>query len=233
MAPPARDKRNFPLSLAPDSEVAGTPGSDPPPPSRLTLDDTQLLSALRDGDPRAAAAFHDRVRPQVGRTIARLLGRRDADSEDLAQLALIELVTTIDRFRGDCSLDSWTSTVTARVIFKHIRRRQTERRIFSAGAGTEVDEVVPVSSRYGGREVMLRSVMRRVRKHLDAMDENKAWTFLLHDVCGYDLQEIAEITGASTSAAQTRLTRGRRELHERIAADPELANLMEELEPMP
>jgi RNA polymerase sigma-70 factor (ECF subfamily) len=219
------DKRR-PLWLAQPSGPSR--GSSPPAAPRPTLDDAQLLTALREGDARAATAFHDRVRPQVDRTIARLLGRRDSDAEDLAQLAMIELVTTIDRFRGDCSLDSWSSTVTAHVVYKHIRRRQTERRVF---AGADVDEVPPQSTRHGGHDAMIRSVMRRVRVHLDAMDEAKAWTFLLHDVCGYDLQEIAQITSVSVSAAQTRLTRGRRELHERIAADPELANLLEEMEP--
>ena len=49
----------------------------------------------------------------------------------------------------------------------------------------------------------------------------------LHDVYGYDLREIAEITGASMTSTQTRLVRGRLEVHDRIAADPELANLLE------
>jgi RNA polymerase sigma-70 factor (ECF subfamily) len=222
MVPPLPEPRRPKLWLA-----ASRSGPVEPSPPSPTLDDAQLLNALRAGDTSAATAFHDRVRPQVDRTVARLLGRRDADMEDLAQLAMIELVTAIDRFRGECSLDSWCSTVTAHVVYKHIRRRQTERRIFS---GTDVDDVAPAAStRHGAREAMIRSAMGRVRRHLDAMDEAKAWTFLLHDVCGYDLQEIAQITGVSVSAAQTRLTRGRRELHERIADDPELANVLEEM----
>jgi RNA polymerase sigma-70 factor (ECF subfamily) len=77
---------------------------------------------------------------------------------------------------------------------------------------------------------MVRNVLRRVVDVLEALDQAKAWSFVLHDVFGYDLREVAQITGASVSAAQTRLVRGRREVHERIAADPELARLVESLE---
>ena len=192
------------------------------------FDDSELLASLRKGDPLAATALHDRVRPQVDRTIRRLLGPGDFDHEDVAQLAMIELVSTIDRYRGDCSLDSWTTTITAHVVYKHIRRRRTERRIFGA---LDADLLAETRSPTRiGREAMVRNVMLRVREHLDRIDEAKAWTFVLHDVCGYDLREIAKITGVSVAAAQTRLVRGRREVHERIASDPELANLMESME---
>jgi RNA polymerase sigma-70 factor, ECF subfamily len=204
------------------------PGDAPAPPPPPALDDSELLSALRRGEASAAASLHDRVRPVVDRTIRRLLGAGDMDCEDVAQLVMIELVTTIDRYRGDCSLDSWTSTIAAHVVYKHIRRRRTERRLFGV---LDADLLAAArSTSRPGQEVMMRDVVARVREHLEAMDENKAWTFLLHDVSGYDLREIAQITGASVSAAQTRLVRGRRELHERIAGDPGLANLLDSLE---
>jgi RNA polymerase sigma-70 factor (ECF subfamily) len=200
--------------------VPSPPKTEERPLPPVALDDSELLAALRAGDTTAATAFHDRVRPQVDRTIARLLGRRDADHEDLVQLAMIELVYTIDRFRGDCSLDAWVGTLAARVVYKQIRKRRVERRVFG-----EVDpEELLARSPDTDRRAVARSLMLRVRRHLEEIDENKAWTFLLHDVCGHDLQEIAEITGVSVSAAQTRLVRGRRELHARIAADPELSH---------
>jgi RNA polymerase sigma-70 factor, ECF subfamily len=189
------------------------------------LDDGELLNALRARRPGAGGALHDRARPMVDATIRRLLGHGDVDHEDIAQLAMIELVSTIGRYRGDCSLDSWTSTLTARVVYKHLRRRKTERRIFGS-----LDAELLATTRAGHgtlRVAILRNVMRRVLAHLGAIDATKAWTFLLHDVCGYDLREIADITGVSMAAAQTRLVRGRREVHERIATDPELANLLE------
>ncbi len=214
------------IDAAPQTQTRARRPSQPVLPTPA-LDDCELLAAMRAADPNAATAFHDRVRPQVERTVARLLGHHDADCEDLVQLAIIELVYTIDGYRGDCSLDAWTSTLTARVVYKQIRQRRMERRIFGSLDPEDLLARTPPST---DREAIARNTMHRVRRHLEALEGNKAWTFLLHDVCGYDLQEIALITSVSVSAAQTRLVRGRRELHERIAADPELASRIEQLE---
>lgn len=198
---------------------------DAAPKPVAPLDDSELLAAMRSARKSAARAFHDRVRPQVDRTIRRLLGPNDTEHDDVAQQALIELVTTIHRYRGDCSLESWTSVVTAHVVYKHIRRRRFERRVFGVFDGESAALVAgPIDV---GRDAIARCVTGRVLGHLEAMDYEKAWTFVLHDVCGYDLREVARITNVSISAAQTRLVRGRRELHERIGGDPELAHLLE------
>jgi RNA polymerase sigma-70 factor (ECF subfamily) len=191
------------------------------------LDDSELIAAVRSGDSSAATAFYDRLRPRVDGTIRRLLGRHDDEAEDLAQLSLIELIRSIARYRGECSLESWAATVTAHVVYKHLRRRTHERRLFDRSGNEEPGTSPPASV---PRAIVARDLVQRLRAHLDAMEEPKAWTFLLHDVAGFDLREIAQITGVSVAAAQTRLVRGRRDVHERIAADPELAGLLTELE---
>jgi RNA polymerase sigma-70 factor (ECF subfamily) len=193
-------------------------------PSSPTLDDSELLAAVRAGDADAAAALHDRLRPIVERAIRRILGPRDRDHEDLAQQAMIEVVFTIERFRGDCPLDAWASTVAAHVVYNHIRRRSKERHLFDSFRTGEGEEIASAQSLV--RETTARSTLRRVLAHLDQIDEAKAWAYVLHDVCGYDLCEVAQITEASVSAAQTRLVRGRRELRARIEADPELMVLL-------
>lgn len=199
----------------------------PPPVLRVTLDDQALIAAVQGGDVRVASALCDRVWPQVDRTIRRLLGSRDADRDDIAQLALIELVGTIGRYRGDCSLDSWAQTVTAHVVFKHIRRRQVERRIFSDLISDDVTTAAAPAHTEGSSAT--RQLLARVSGHLDGMNAGRAWAFVMHDILGYDLREVATMTGTSVAATQSRLVRGRRELHRRIAEDPELVAEMENL----
>jgi RNA polymerase sigma-70 factor (ECF subfamily) len=210
------------------SEPVASTGAEPnaqghgvsgPAPS---VDDHELLSAVRSGDDAAATLFYHRVRPQVVATVARMLGTRDRDFDDVAQVSMVELVRTIHTFRGECALDSWVSRVTAFVVCKQIRRRRVESGIFGP---------VPVDAEDGGRSgraLVARSLLERVRAHLAQLDEGKALAFLLHDVCGFDLREAAEILGVSVAAAQKRLVRGRREVRERLAADPELAEMLVE-----
>ncbi|HRH01093.1 MAG TPA: RNA polymerase sigma factor [Polyangiaceae bacterium] len=209
------------LVPSPRAPAATAPARRPVP----TLDDNELMAALRAGDPSAAASLHDRTRPTIDRTLRRLLGAADPDRDDLAQQALIELVTTIDRYRGECSLDAWTSTLTAHLVYKHIRRRQTERRFF-VGDHPGAPEVASASSL--PRTLDARDALRRLQTHFGTIDEAKLWAFVLHDVHGYDLKEVAQITEVSVSAAQTRLVRGRAEVHAKIEADRELAELFHE-----
>jgi RNA polymerase sigma-70 factor (ECF subfamily) len=191
---------------------------------KSTLDDTELLAALRNGDSTAATALHDRTHRVVERTVNRLLGTRDVDSEDLCQLAFIELVDTIEQFRGDCPLNAWVSVIAARVVYRHLRRRKLERRFFSRTPVQLVPDVISAPR----QSSVLRDLVRRVSEHLTRVDESRVLTFLLHDAYGYDLKEIAQITGVSVSAAQTRLVRGRREVHERIANDASLARALDD-----
>jgi len=184
-----------------------------------------MVSAVREGNAAAAALFHNRLRPIVDRTLGRLIGARDSDYDDLTQQALIQLVLSVDRFRGECPLDAWASIIVARVAYKHIRKRRAERKLFVL----DRSELPDVVDRSNAGVVGLRSAMRSVEKYLRSMDVNKAWTFVLHDVHGYDLEEISSITGVSRAAAQSRLVRGRKILHERIAKDPELAGLLLDL----
>jgi RNA polymerase sigma-70 factor (ECF subfamily) len=208
-----------------------------PPPAATADDhtprrsDVELLAGVRRGDAGVAEDFYWRVRPVVARTVRRLLGRLDQDGEDIAQITMIQLIEALPRYRGDCPLDAWVSAVSANVVYKHIRRRRLERSLFTAASVEPADGEPHLwgGPRVGatGGAVQARELAARVGDHLAAMNAERAWAFLLHDVCGYSLGEVAQICRITLAAAQTRLSRGRRELHDRIADDPALRELAE------
>jgi RNA polymerase sigma-70 factor (ECF subfamily) len=214
-----------PLRLVPRDSSSPSPATTP------LLDDTALVAAVKVGDATVASAFCERVWPSVNQTIRRLLGSRDADRDDVEQLALIELVSTIGRYRGECSLDAWAQTIASHVIFKHIRRRQIERRIFTDLLAEDTDTIAAPT--HNEERATTRELLGCVAVHLDQMAAERAWAFVMHDILGYDLREIAQMTSISVAAAQSRLVRGRRELHARITRDPALVEMLETMRELP
>jgi RNA polymerase sigma-70 factor (ECF subfamily) len=189
------------------------------------LDDAELLGALQNGDADAASAMYDRLRPRVDSTVRRLLGAGDVDHHDCVQNTFVEIVRSIDRYRGECPIEHWAAQIAANVVYKHIRRRRLERRFFG-GTVRPSERPEPVST---ARRMVAKDLVDRIREKLAALEPQKAYTFLLHDVLGFDLQEISVITGVSVAAAQKRLVRGRRDVHAELAGDAELATLVEDL----
>lgn len=188
--------------------------------------DAELVAAFLLRRSGAAEVLHDRVRPIIEAAVRRLLGSNDPDADDAVQNALVETVYSLDRWRGGCSLVTWVTTIASRVVYKSLRRRRLERRIFETDVFAAVN--VPAADDIA-RDARLRGLLLRLRAHLAALDEQKSWAFVLHDICGHDVREVADIMGASISAIQQRLSRCRRELAARIASDPELKDAIVEL----
>jgi RNA polymerase sigma-70 factor, ECF subfamily len=209
-------------SLAVVAGAGQVPVARPAPRS-----DDEILGALRRGDDGVAEDFYWRVKPVVDRTVRRLLGRLDDDGEDLVQIALIELIESLPSYRGECLLDGWVSAVSAHVVYKHIRRRRLERNIFVSSLDEDQEFAASQNTSGVAQTTLLREAVKRIADHLAAMSADRAWAFVLHDVCGYSLDEVSHICGISAAAAQSRLVRGRRELHERVGADRQLAEILE------
>jgi RNA polymerase sigma factor (sigma-70 family) len=192
-----------------------------------TFTDAELVAEIVAGNPAVADTFCMRVLPTVDRTIRRLLGRDDWEHEDLTQIAVIELVRAVVGYRGESSLDTWVAAVTARVVYKHIRRRPIERHVAFDLVG---EAMLPRSRANGENALAAREILARILRHLNSIGEKLASSFVLHDVLGHPLCDIARITHTSEAAAQSRLVRGRRRLHKRLAEDPELTDLFIDLE---
>ena len=110
-------------------------------------------------------------------------------------------------------------SVTTHLAFNTIRARTRERKVVDRNRCGGDDERGYIAGIDVERHVGAKEALDHVRRHLVEMDDHRAETLLLHDVMGHELAEIAVLMGVSVAAAQSRLVRGRKELHRRLAND--------------
>ena len=206
------------------------PGAEGQMERRPRRGDEEILAGLRRGDTSVAGHFYWRVRPVVNSHDAAApgppgSGRRGSRSDRAHSAHRIG-----DQLPGRLPARRMGRTCLGARCVQHIRRRRLERAIFPAPLEDDAEIALGVSASEV-ETAMLRQSLRHVTGHLCAMRGERAWTFLLHDVCGYSLDEVARICGVSVAPAQSGLVRGRRDLHEQIAADPVLAGILDRGEP--
>ena len=179
----------------------------------LTFTDQQIVAGLRQGEAWAADQLYLRVHGAVQRTLRRTLRYGDWELEDLMQESFERMLRVLAKkpLGGACNLPAWASAVTAHVALDRLRKRTRERRVLSRDAAIDREGDGPGLER--GLEA--RSRLARVQVTLGRMRPQYAEALLLHDVLGHDLAEIAEMTGTSVSAAQSRLVRGRKDFQRR------------------
>lgn len=188
-------------------------------PAAARTSDEEIIDAFARGDRRAGTLIYDRLIGVVDATLYRVVGRREADHDDLVQAAFEQIIVTLARrsFAGGCSLSGWAASISCHVGLNAIRSRRRARRVFSTDHDGEVEAARHAEPRDIEAQVVARREMDRVRAHLAEMDPGRAMTLFVHDVVGVSLAETAKLTGVSVSAAQSRLVRGRRELRQRLA----------------
>jgi RNA polymerase sigma-70 factor (ECF subfamily) len=181
------------------------------------LSDDDLVRAIQRGDKKVGRLLYTRLVRVIDATLTRVLGPNQPDHDDWVQAAFEEVVRTIykGQFEGRCRLTSWAASIACHVGLNAIRSRKTERGIFDHGENVEAS-----SLRYAPRDteraLEARDELRQLRRTLATLSPGRAEAVLLHDALGYDLSEIAKMTGSSEAAVQSRLVRGRRDLQERL-----------------
>ena len=152
------------------------------------------LTSLVSGNRALAGELHRRLLRSIDAALCRVLGRGDAEYDDLVQTAFEQIVVSLVRgkFSRGSTLATWASGVTSNVALRAIRRRKLERRLFDHSG------------------------------HLSRMSIKLSETLILHDVMGFGVKETATMTGTTHAAVRSRLVRGRRELGQRLRRDVEL-----------
>lgn len=218
----------------PPSNVLTLATTPPRTPLRIvddTFDDASLIEAVAAGNASRAVVLYDRLRPVVSRTIRRL-APRSPEHEDLVQQAFMELVVSLRARPQVRSLEAWASTIAARTVYQRLRRARLEER-FAAVGSTEEDAEAPVDRATTPGEgplltALRRQALRRVAGVLSRLNQSRVQVFLLHDVHGFELKEIADILAITVANAQSRLVRGRGDVHTALDAEPELLAALRE-----
>jgi RNA polymerase sigma-70 factor (ECF subfamily) len=179
--------------------------------------DHELLAALAAHDPRAGLVLYDRLIRVVEWTILRVTGQRCPDHEDLVQGAFEQIVSTLykQRYAQDCSLTSWASAIGCHVALNALRAQGRQRALRAESLSRHSDTPPRTDVE---NQVAARQALESIRIELASMNASRAEVLVLHEINGLELPEIARVLGISISAAQSRLSRGRRELLERLAS---------------
>lgn len=194
------------------------------------LSDDELIAAILAGNDRVAAALYDRLSGVIDRSLYRVFGRRETDHDDLVQSVFEQVVLTLARgsYAGNCSLKTWAARISSNVGLNALRARRRERKVVDHSAELPGEPTASAhSSTYPAsgatsvdleRQSSARATLQLVMGELSEMNPRRAEALVLHDIEGYDLEEIAAMTKISVAAAQSRLVRGRKELLKRLDA---------------
>jgi RNA polymerase sigma-70 factor, ECF subfamily len=183
-----------------------------------TYRDEELLEGIARGDERIASEIYRRLLPAVEAALYRVMGRREAEHDDLVQSSFEQIILTLSqrRYAQACSLKTWASTLAAHVALKALRSRYRQRKLFDIKSDPAEVAELPSQVEDVEHSVGVRREIEQLRSFLSQLPPAQAEAVMLHDLMGHPLAEIASLTGVSVAAAQSRLVRGRKELAARL-----------------
>lgn len=137
------------------------------------------------------------------------------EAEDLAQDAFLQLFRKIHTFRGESAFSSWLHRLTANVVLMSFRRKKLQATSLDEMMRSDDDNEVP-RLMLGGTDPQLSGVYDRLNLNtaIEALPEGYRLMFLLHDVHGYEHNEIARMLDCSIGNSKSQVHKARKRLRE-------------------
>ena len=184
-------------------------------------DDATLIDAYRHGDDSALAALIERHQAQVYRLAFGVLASRE-QAEDAAQEALMAMLESLPRFRGESRFTTWLYRLTLNTCLKRKRKPGSQR---EEPLASDADAIASNPGQGPDIQAGRRWLRDRVAQFLAALPETYRVPLLLSDALNLTASEIAAVLGLSLPAVKARLLRGRRRLRSEIERYCEQAGL--------
>jgi len=186
-------------------------------PATKAASDAQLIARAQRGDEEAFAALFEAHKRRVYSLCLRMTGNT-AEAEDLTQEAFLQLYRKIATFRGESAFSTWLHRLAVNVVLMHLRKKGLQQ-ISLDEMDTSQDE--PVKRDYGSNDQRLVGSVDRIglQKAIADLPPGYRMVFVLHDVEGYEHNEIAEIMKCSVGNSKSQLHKARMKLRERLRQD--------------
>jgi RNA polymerase sigma-70 factor (ECF subfamily) len=172
--------------------------------------EAELIRACVAGDQAAWEVFITRHQDRVYNVTFRMTHDPDR-AADLAQEALLQILRSLPRFRGEASLTTWIHGLTMRVCLHHLRRekrRKTEswEELAPYRAEPEAAEGRPLEA------VSRQQVQRLVHEAVSHLSLPFRSVIVLHGLAGMTYEETAAALGLPVNTVKTRVHRAKGKL---------------------
>lgn len=180
---------------------------------------TQLASG---GDMAAFEEIYKRHHRRVYSICLRML-QSPSEAEDLTQDVFIQLYRKIGSFRGDSAFTTWLHRMTVNQVLMHFRKR-TVKYEKTTEEGETPDQMVTGTSDPNKMRIVDKIALDNAIEQLPTGYKN---VFVLHDMEGYEHEEVAKILGCSVGTSKSQLHKARLKLQKLLnkKANPRLVGL--------
>ena len=143
-----------------------------------------------------------------------------AEAEDLTQDVFIQLYRKLGSFRGESAFTTWLHRMTVNQVLMHFRKRNVKFE-FTTEEGETPEQTVVGSADPGRMQVVDKIALERA---VEELPNGYKKVFLLHDVEGFEHEEVAKILGCSVGTSKSQLHKARLRLRKLLQkkANPRL-----------
>lgn len=184
-----------------------------------------LVDACRRGERAALEQVFRAEAPYLERVLFRVLGP-SSDLQDMLQITLEHAIRAFPAYRGEASVRTWLTRIAVRSALHHLKHPAQQKRVPLALIEGGLSAVA--SSR-PAHEAEARARLRVLYEHLERLDAKQRTAFVLFQVEGRAMEEVAALMDAGLSTTKSRVMWARRKLFARLAKDPRAREWLSEL----
>ncbi|SPF37871.1 Sigma-24, ECF subfamily [Candidatus Sulfotelmatobacter kueseliae] len=177
------------------------------------LNEADAIERAKQGDAEAFQALYDKHKRRVYSLCLRMTANV-AEAEDLTQEAFLQLYRKIATFRGESAFSTWLHRLSVNVVLMHLRKKGLP--VVSLEETTQGTEEDSPKKDFGTQDLALAGSIDRLQlqRAVEDLPPGYRTIFVLHDVEGYEHNEIAEIVGCSIGNSKSQLHKARMKLRD-------------------